>query len=223
VAAVENLNGRIDILRRVFAAKAIELDSRELVAGIWRMLTNPNGPWEKLLIQEATSDGPVWRLDAERFEVALRGSSVPLRCSRCQQLWWRTVAGISPSFRCDGTTRPIEDPATLDEDHYARLYRELEPVGIAVEEHTAQWKSIKASAIQDDFVHGRINVLSCSTTFELGVDVGEVQAVLLRNVPPSHLSDSSRPRMGSHFRRHASFGRRARARSTTCRTRAIKS
>lgn len=32
---------------------------------------------------------------------------------------------------------------------------------------------------------GHLNVLSCSTTFELGVDVGEVEAVLLRNVPPS--------------------------------------
>jgi ATP-dependent helicase YprA (DUF1998 family) len=56
---------------------------------------------------------------------------------------------------------------------------------MSVEEHTAQWISSKASAIQAEFLRGRINVLSCSTTFELGVDVGEVQAVLPRNVPPS--------------------------------------
>ena len=53
-----------------------------------------------------------------------------------------------------------------------------------VEEHTAQLKASKASSLQDEFVRGEVNVLSCSTTFELGVDVGEVQAVLLRNVPP---------------------------------------
>ena len=81
--------------------------------------------------------------------------------------------------------RADSDRGALADEHYARLYRELEPVGMAVEEHTAQWKSSKASALQDDFVRARINVLSCSTTFELGVDVGDVQAVLLRNVPPT--------------------------------------
>jgi hypothetical protein len=40
---------------------------------------------------------------------------------------------------------------------------------------------------------------------------------------PLLLSDSGRPRMGSQLLRHGSFGRRAGARSTTCRTRAIKS
>jgi hypothetical protein len=56
---------------------------------------------------------------------------------------------------------------------------------MSVQERTAQWISTKASSIQDDFVRGDVNVLSCSTTFELGVDVGEVEAVLLRNVPPT--------------------------------------
>ena len=55
---------------------------------------------------------------------------------------------------------------------------------MAVQEHTAQWTASEASRIQDNFTRGAVNVLSCSTTFELGVDVGEVEAVLLRNVPP---------------------------------------
>ena len=56
---------------------------------------------------------------------------------------------------------------------------------MGVQEHTAHWTSARAAEIQSQFTNGLLNVLSCSTTFELGVDVGEVQAVLLRNMPPS--------------------------------------
>lgn len=35
------------------------------------------------------------------------------------------------------------------------------------------------------FVNGKINALSCSTTFEMGVDVGSLETVYMRNVPPS--------------------------------------
>ena len=52
-------------------------------------------------------------------------------------------------------------------------------------EHTAQLTTEAAAEIQQGFNDGRINVLSCSTTFELGVDVGELETVFLRNVPPS--------------------------------------
>ncbi len=51
-------------------------------------------------------------------------------------------------------------------------------------EHTAQLTGQAAAELQDQFTRGEVNTLSCSTTFELGVDVGELEAILLRNVPP---------------------------------------
>ena len=41
-----------------------------------------------------------------------------------------------------------------------------------------------SSQIQRQFIDGKVNVLSCSTTFELGVDVGDLQSVVMRNMPP---------------------------------------
>ena len=84
-----------------------------------------------------------------------------------------------------GHSRGLDDWESLRDDHYARLFTDLDAIAMEVHEHTAQWTAAKASQLQDEFVRGRINTLSCSTTFELGVDVGEVQAVFLRNVPPS--------------------------------------
>lgn len=73
----------------------------------------------------------------------------------------------------------------LQDNLYRDIYSHGEPIPMKVEDITAQWVSTKAAEIQNQFIHGNVNVLSCSTTFELGVDVGDLQGVLLRNVPPT--------------------------------------
>ena len=59
------------------------------------------------------------------------------------------------------------------------------PLAVEVREHTAQLTLKTGSAYQRQFMSGDINVLSSSTTFEMGIDVGHLRAILLRNVPPT--------------------------------------
>ncbi|MCJ7584186.1 MAG: DUF1998 domain-containing protein [Anaerolineales bacterium] len=72
----------------------------------------------------------------------------------------------------------------IEPNHYRRLYQEDMPASLIVEEHTAQLDHEKAREFQRDFREGKIHVLSCSTTFELGVDLGNLDTAFLRNVPP---------------------------------------
>ena len=68
-------------------------------------------------------------------------------------------------------------------NHYRRRY-DLPALPLAVKEHTAQLTNTVGKRYQEQFIAGKVNVLSSSTTFEMGVDVGGLKAVLLRNMPP---------------------------------------
>ncbi|HXL05250.1 MAG TPA: DUF1998 domain-containing protein, partial [Bacillota bacterium] len=106
-------------------------------------------------------------------------------CDKCRNLTLYNVRGVCKSYRCRGTLHPCDPEEELKKNHYYRLYREMEPVPMRVEEHTAQLTNTAAAKLQTEFINGAVNVLSCSTTFELGVDVGDLEAVFMRNVPPS--------------------------------------
>ena len=56
---------------------------------------------------------------------------------------------------------------------------------LIIKEHTAQLGQDLAYDYQNEFKDKKINVLSCSTTFEMGVDVGSLETVFMRNMPPS--------------------------------------
>ena len=81
--------------------------------------------------------------------------------------------------------------AELDTDpRLQRMRSELreEPslrMGLWAEEHSAQLAPEEARRIQDLFESGVRNVLSSSTTMELGVDIGGLSGVLMTNTPPS--------------------------------------
>ena len=76
---------------------------------------------------------------------------------------------------------------------YRVLYESCDlPPAMRAEEHTAQIDSDAARERQDEFEKGRIHLLSSSTTFEIGVDLGDLEAVFLRNVPPEPFNYTQR-------------------------------
>lgn len=54
-----------------------------------------------------------------------------------------------------------------------------------INEHSAQQNSTRLRKLEEGFKTARINVLSCSTTMEMGVDIGGVSCVAMNNAPPS--------------------------------------
>lgn len=74
---------------------------------------------------------------------------------------------------------------------------------IRAEEHSAQQPPHRLRRFETEFKEGKINLLACSTTMEMGVDIGSIEAVLNTNVPPSIAN--YRQRVGRAGRRGQGF------------------
>ncbi|KJS41398.1 MAG: hypothetical protein VR71_18685 [Roseovarius sp. BRH_c41] len=59
------------------------------------------------------------------------------------------------------------------------------PPYIRAQEHSAQIPRATLQRYEEKFRDGRINLLNCSTTMEMGVDIADVRLVVNSNVPPA--------------------------------------
>ena len=176
------VNKRLDYLRRLLAAvgePGSGMDARDVLAGCWRALCSAPDGW--LHPTALPRLGRVHQVDHTWLTLSGGGSDV-WRCSLCRRVTTAALRGVCPTLGCTGELVPARPD---DDGHYRALYRQTEPVPLVAREHTAQWTGLEAADIQQRFLAGEVNVLSCSTTFELGVDVGALSAVLLRNMPPT--------------------------------------
>jgi len=155
----------------------------QTLRSIWERLTRfsdiqPSA--ERLLIR--VNDGrrlnPVWW----RVE-PLTDAHHLYRCDTCNRLETLSFDGVCPRRGCSGRLGST-DIAAIADNHYRMLYQGGLRGKLEVEEHTAQLATERGREIQREFQEGHIHVLSCSTTFELGVDLGDLNTVFLRNVPP---------------------------------------
>ncbi len=180
-------NRRMDYLRKVLYRHGATVDEREILDGLWRWLTSQNSGWDKAFLSRNNKrTGHTFAINHEWIQfIPAREEHRAYVCDTCRQIAWRNVKSVCPTWQCEGSLFPAADSDLAAFSHYRHLYTMLIPSGMSVQEHTGQLSAEIARKYQQDFINGRLNTLSCTTTFELGVDVGEVQAVLMRNVPPT--------------------------------------
>ena len=133
-----------------------------------------------------------FRLNSRWLRIKLTEPGEVWECDTCASLSTHNIRGVCPRNRCPGKLTPTNH-TRLGENHYRILYENIDlPPVLHAEEHTAQIESDEASQRQDRFKKGKTHLLSSSTTFEVGVDLGDLEAVFLRNVPPEPFNYTQR-------------------------------
>ena len=171
---------------------AIRSASSKLMEEVWRALRDHDRDHDRDPVLQPANENGTFHLDSRWLRIKPADIREIWECDICATLASSNVRGVCPRNRCPGMLVPASQKQ-LDENHYRILYenRGLPPV-LCAEEHTAQIDAEKARRKQARFKSGDIHLLSSSTTFEVGVDLGDLESVFLRNVPPESFNYAQR-------------------------------
>ena len=121
---------------------------------------------------------------------------VQMRCTKCGSVYAVSAANAelwmgAPCQRatCSGT---LEEHETTEINYYGRLYSAGDLARINAREHTGLLERPDREQLEIDFKRGKDsqaiwdpNVLSCTPTLEMGIDIGDLSTVILCSMPPA--------------------------------------
>lgn len=176
--------------KRVFDAIGQPIEHGQAVELVQRLVEKLGDPKAGFLVSRTIS--PYYR--KRHYDVWMVSPDILLWADPRREQWRCPKCGTVHRFRtlrvCTGSTcRTDLDRRDLQENYFRRVY--ATPLGTAVpvqaEEHSGQVEGKERREIELRFrkEEDPLNVLVCTPTMELGIDIGHLNAVTLRNVPPS--------------------------------------
>ena len=162
--------------------------------------------WEALLHHKFIRPArPGYGLDAKLIRFGNGEGHALYRCEDCGLLTFDTVSSCCTAFRCGGNTHLLsekERKKAYSRNHYVAIYNNGNALTAKANEHTASLSTELRQRVEQDFSERKINLLSCTTTMEMGVDLGDLEAVVCLNIPPG---------ISNYQQRTGRAGRRAQA------------
>ena len=167
--------------------------SVELMGAVWRSLRDYDRTQNKddQILAPGGMNG-TFRLNPNWLRIKPAALDEVWECDTCTGISSYNIRGVCPRNRCPGKLSSVNQ-TRIHENHYRTLYQLTTlPPQLKAEEHTAQILSDEARNRQERFKSGDTHLLSSSTTFEIGVDLGGLDVVFLRNVPPEPFNYTQR-------------------------------
>lgn len=151
--------------------------SRDFLSVVWEAISR-----RAFKLCTDGAGGKVLNLEALNFS---RHQGPTYVCDSCARTSNFNFKGVCTAWKCDGRTKELDIDSlySAEANHYVARYNK-QPPAIIVREHTAGLSSEDRIYVEDAFREGKVNLLSCTTTMEMGVDLGDLDAVICRNVPP---------------------------------------
>lgn len=158
----------------------------------------------KIILEECVKEGLVNILPAfpgynvfglNKGRVYISNDVVQMKCNKCghvvpvsrsnYEIWNRCTC---PNHFCGGTLQKSKDSNL---DYYGKLFKNGNLFRVNAREHTGLLGRDAREELEKDFKRNNErkmwdpNVLSCTPTLEMGIDIGDLSTVILCNMPPA--------------------------------------
>lgn len=128
--------------------------------------------------------GDLYMLPADLPQLSVTDNTRHQVCPKCGAVHHFRRLNLCTGSRC-ADLRSLDLSGNYFRREYTRSLVEATPA--KAEEHSGQIPGQERRQIEENFRENKdgLNVLVCTPTMELGIDIGDLSAVYMRNVPPS--------------------------------------